>query len=68
MGTLSESLVFQDNRFMFNRGHWKNLKIDDSGPKVGSLSKTQTLLRLWAMPTKKTFTTDFFNGPDTGVY
>ncbi|EMI18956.1 sulfatase family protein [Rhodopirellula maiorica SM1] len=27
---------FADNRFMFNRGHWKNLEIADSGPRVGS--------------------------------
>lgn len=27
---------FEDNRFMFNRGHWKKLIDTDEGPKVGS--------------------------------
>ena len=27
---------FQDNRFMFNRGHWKKLIDDNEGPSVGS--------------------------------
>ena len=49
---------FQDNRFMFNRGHWKNLKIDDSGPKVGSLSKNQPSYAV-GDANEKTFTTDF---------
>ncbi len=30
---------FTDNRFMFNRGHWKNLEITDAGPRVGSTDK-----------------------------
>jgi arylsulfatase A-like enzyme len=49
---------FQDNRFMFNRGHWKNLKIDDSGPKVGSLSKNRPSYAVGDAD-EKTFTTDF---------
>ncbi|MBT5705849.1 sulfatase [bacterium] len=27
---------FQDNRFMFNRGHWKKLSDENEGPSVGS--------------------------------
>ncbi|MEL7499346.1 MAG: sulfatase-like hydrolase/transferase [Planctomycetota bacterium] len=27
---------FADNRFMFNRGHWKKFEISDSGPKVAA--------------------------------
>ncbi|WP_182870900.1 sulfatase family protein [Rhodopirellula sp. JC639] len=30
---------FADNRFMFNRGHWKNFQLTDSGPRVGSRDK-----------------------------
>ncbi len=30
---------FTDNRFMFNRGHWKNFQITDEGPRVGSRNK-----------------------------
>lgn len=27
---------FEDNRFMFNRGHWKNFEITASGPRIGA--------------------------------
>ncbi len=30
---------FADNRFMFNRGHWKNLQLTDAGPRVGATDK-----------------------------
>ena len=30
---------FTDNRFMFNRGHWKNFQLTDEGPRVGSRNK-----------------------------
>jgi arylsulfatase A-like enzyme len=30
---------FTDNRFMFNRGHWKNFQLADEGPRVGSRDK-----------------------------
>jgi len=30
---------FQDNRFMFNRGHWKMLEETDQGPRVASRDK-----------------------------
>ncbi len=49
---------FEDNRFMFNRGHWKNLKIGDDGPKVGSLSKNKPSYAVGDAD-EKTFTTDF---------
>jgi arylsulfatase A-like enzyme len=49
---------FQDNRFMFNRGHWKNLKMDDSGPKVGSFSKNRPSYAVGDAD-EKSFTTDF---------
>ena len=30
---------FQDNRYMFNRGHWKQLEESDEGPRVASRNK-----------------------------
>lgn len=30
---------FEDNRYMFNRGHWKKLILTDDGPKVGAVDK-----------------------------
>ena len=30
---------FSDNRFMFNRGHWKKLILTKSGPQIGSKNK-----------------------------
>jgi len=30
---------FEDNRFMFNRGHWKKFEDTEDGPRVGSLNK-----------------------------
>ena len=41
---------FEDNRFMFNRGHWKKFEDTASGPRVGS-SKKESLVMTWAMPT-----------------
>ncbi|MCP4097970.1 MAG: sulfatase [Planctomycetaceae bacterium] len=49
---------FQDNRFMFNRGHWKNLKIGEDGPKVGATSKNTPSYAVGDAD-EKTFTTDF---------
>jgi arylsulfatase A-like enzyme len=31
------SFGFTDNRYMFNRGHWKNLAEDEGGPRVGAV-------------------------------
>lgn len=49
---------FDDNRFMFNRGHWKNLKTDDKGPRVGSTKKNSPSYDVGDAD-EKTFTTDF---------
>ncbi len=49
---------FDDNRFMFNRGHWKNLKTDDQGPRVGSTKKNEPSYDVGDAD-EKTFTTDF---------
>ena len=54
---------FDDNRFMFNRGHWKNLKLTDKGPVVGTRGKgTQSNGEPGygvGDADEKTFTTDF---------
>ena len=34
-----ERFGFKDNRYMFNRGHWKKLAVTASGPVVGSKNK-----------------------------
>ena len=35
------SFGFSDNRFMFNRGHWKKLEITDQGPRVAARRNRQ---------------------------
>lgn len=30
---------FEDNRFMFNRGHWKKFILTDEGPRVGAVDR-----------------------------
>ena len=32
---------FSDNRFMFNRGHWKKFEMTEDGPQVASRKKTK---------------------------
>jgi uncharacterized sulfatase len=46
---------FDDNRYMFNRGHWKMLKDTPDGPKVGRGKNGQ----YGAIGDEKTFTTDW---------
>ena len=57
--TPKRTFGFDDNRYMFNRGHWKKLGEDDKGPKVAaSNAKGQPSYSLdGADP--KSFTTDF---------
>lgn len=51
---------FDDNRYMFNRGHWKNLKEDKNGPFVDQeLSKYGGGQWEQEKATKENFTTDF---------
>ena len=50
---------FDDNRFMFNRGHWKILKETQKGPRVGATNKLGQPSYAVAGANKKTFTTDF---------
>ncbi|MEM7783836.1 MAG: sulfatase [Planctomycetota bacterium] len=49
---------FSDNRFMFNRGHWKNLELTEEGPRVGTRKKGQPSYGL-GQANERTFTTDF---------
>lgn len=48
---------FDDNKYMFNRGHWKVLDEDKNGPKVATLPNGKEAPLKTA--TDKTFTTDF---------
>ncbi|MCB1278654.1 sulfatase [Prosthecobacter sp.] len=50
---------FEDNRYMFNRGHWKKLGEDASGPKVAATDKKGTPNYDVADADDKSFTTDF---------
>ena len=50
---------FDDNRFMFNRGHWKILKLSEKGPKVGARNRQGQPSYSVEGATRKTFTTDF---------
>ncbi len=49
---------FDDNRHMFNRGHWKQLEIQASGPRVAARKNGQPTYAI-AGANKENFTTDF---------
>ncbi len=49
---------FDDNRFMFNRGHWKKLEITDKGPRVAARKNNRPSYAV-AGADEKSFTTDF---------
>ncbi|MCH2206728.1 MAG: sulfatase [Lentisphaerales bacterium] len=49
---------FDDNRFMFNRGHWKVLEDTPEGPKVKTDKKGKPTYDI-SGATEKTFTTDW---------
>ncbi len=50
---------FQDNRYMFNRGHWKQLKDSPEGPKVAARNKKGGPSYGITGANKTNFTTDF---------
>jgi len=50
---------FTDNRYMFNRGHWKKLGEDADGPKVAAMSPKGEPNYNVAGADEKSFTTDF---------
>ena len=39
------SFGFEDNRFMFNRGHWKKFADTPEGPRVAARDKKETQLQ-----------------------
>jgi arylsulfatase A-like enzyme len=50
---------FEDNRYMFNRGHYKNLQLTPEGARVGSVTPQGEPNYGLAGADAKTFTTDF---------
>lgn len=50
---------FSDNRYMFNRGHWKKLELTDKGAKVASTNKKGEPNYDLNGADEQTFTTDF---------
>lgn len=50
---------FTDNRFMFNRGHWKNFQLTSDGPRVGATNKKGEPNYDLADADDKTFSTDW---------
>lgn len=50
---------FQDNRYMFNRGHWKQLEDTPGGPRVAGRDKQGNPSYAIDGATEKNFTTDF---------
>ena len=50
---------FEDNRFMFNRGHWKKFVITDDGPQVGAVDKKGNPTYALDGADEKSFSTDW---------
>lgn len=50
---------FDDNRFMFNRGHWKNFEIVKAEPRVGARDKKGQPSYSLAEADERSFSTDF---------
>jgi arylsulfatase A-like enzyme len=50
---------FQDNRYMFNRGHWKQLEETPAGPRVKARNARGKATYLVRGANEKSFTTDF---------
>tara|TARA_Y100001960_G_scaffold235062_1_gene247433 strand:+ start:1348 stop:2763 length:1416 start_codon:yes stop_codon:yes gene_type:complete len=50
---------FDDNRYMFNRGHWKNLEIKNSKPRVGARNAQNQPTYSLAGADARSFSTDF---------
>ncbi|WP_197456221.1 sulfatase family protein [Stieleria neptunia] len=50
---------FSDNRFMFNRGHWKNFQLTDAGPRVGARDKNDAPSYNVGDADDQTFATDW---------
>ncbi|MGB7328421.1 MAG: sulfatase [Rubripirellula sp.] len=52
---------FEDNRFMFNRGHWKKFEITDQGPQVAARGKNGEPSYSLAGADEKSFSTDWLS-------
>lgn len=50
---------FEDNRYMFNRGHWKNLQLTPDGARIGAVDGRGEPSYALAGADAKSFTTDF---------
>lgn len=50
---------FEDNRYMFNRGHWKRLELTESGPRVASRDSRGRPAYALEEADAESFTTDF---------
>ena len=50
---------FEDNRYMFNRGHWKHLELTPDGARIGAVDARGEPTYALAGADAKTFTTDF---------
>lgn len=50
---------FDDNRFMFNRGHWKKMEVTSNGPRVASRNADGTPAYNLDAADEKSFATDF---------
>lgn len=50
---------FADNRYMFNRGHWKKFKDTPDGPRVAGVSKTGKISYAVDGADEKSFATDY---------
>lgn len=57
--TPARKFGFSDNRYMFNRGHWKKLGEDGKGPHVAATNKKGEPTYDVAGADEKSFTTDF---------
>jgi len=50
---------FEDNRFMFNRGHWKNFVDSETGPKIGPTNNSGAPTYAVDDADEKSFATDW---------
>lgn len=55
----SDKFGWQDNRYMFNRGHWKKLALTETGAEVGAVSPKGTPSYDVNNADEESFTTDF---------
>ncbi|TWU56515.1 Choline-sulfatase [Rubripirellula tenax] len=52
---------FRDNRYMFNRGHWKKFELTDDGPRVAATAKNDEPSYSLAGADEKSFSTDWLS-------